>query len=120
MKAEEIGRMLDVVKQIGDAEYETAQSMKAGGAFAAGVAHLRDTLLGMLDVREFITLEEPDDKDTLAAAMVLFCERWCGYSREAAPGEHKVCEPCPLAPTTIGRLRNQVAAAMEANNDTQG
>jgi hypothetical protein len=117
MNTEEIGRLLDAVKEIGDAEYDDAVSTRP--EFALGVAHLRERLLSMLDVRDYVTLDEvADDKRGLVVAMAAHCERLCWYSRKAPPGEHAVCTECTLAPTTIERLRKQVAKATEGQNDS--
>jgi hypothetical protein len=114
MKADEVKRFLEAVRWISDVMIEKAAATadgSAGEAFTAGMEMLRDEILAGLDVRPYIDAEGERTVDELVETMTGFCMRWCAYSREHEPGEHRICSRCPLNEHTVQRLRRGASVA---------
>lgn len=72
-----------------------------------GMVLLRDHLRRVLDFTDLAT-QEPPGPDVLLLADA-FCREHCPCSRVGPPGDHPLCEGCPLFPVTVGLEAQQVA-----------
>jgi len=108
MTVDEVRRFLAAVRAIAEDEMRSAS-----GAERAGMERVRDALLQQLDVTAFAAAADEAVRD-VGQRVEAFCFRWCAYGKQhgVGPGDHPVCQRCPLADMTVRRVQRCVDEAL--------